>query len=140
MFPLNLTVFVLTQKSKQKRSRLRPLSSKNRRDKGGNRTNSLHRCALEFKQRTIFNRLSHWFFGSSDEVSLQAVYRHCFLLTMVFFSLHCLIRLAMINLHQNAALFYPPKPFATPLPIVHRYMTIRSRACSTIAKSKRHLR
>ena len=73
---VGLTLFVLTQKSKQKKSRLRPLISKNRRDKGGIRPNSLHRCALELKQRTILNRLSHWFFGLSDDVSPQAVYWH----------------------------------------------------------------
>ena len=68
--------FALTQKSKQKKSRLRPLHSKNQRSKGLNRPNSPPQIA-ETQTRTILNRFSHLFFGSLDEVSPKEVVQKC---------------------------------------------------------------
>ena len=77
--PLNLTVFALTQKSKQKMSRLRPLISKNRRDKGGNRQNSFRRKTPKLKQRRFFSAFLTGFSAHRSMAVLQAVYRYlCF--------------------------------------------------------------
>ena len=70
-----LTLFALTQKSKQKKSRLRPSHSKNLRAKSWNRQNSLRRKTSKLKQRRFLTAFHPCFSAHRSRSVLPTFYR-----------------------------------------------------------------